>query len=167
MLKQIMNTVDKGLSLFEDWTLFLTVLAALFALFANVILRYGFNYTLAWSEELVKLVIIYTTFIGCSASIKNRSIIKVDVVLQLVPKTRFPLMIFSHLAIIVFSLIMLIYGWKMAAQQASTGQTTIIMMIPMVYLYAMMPLMGLLMLIRSLQALYTDIESEMAKKATS
>lgn len=159
-----MNAVDKGLSWFEDWTLFISVLAALIALFANVILRYGFNYTLAWSEELVKLVIIYTTFIGCSASIKNKSIIKVDVVLQLVPKTRFPLIIFSHLAIICFALIMLIYGWKMAAQQATTGQTTIIMMIPMVYLYATMPLMGALMLIRSLQALYQDVESEMAKK---
>jgi len=164
MLKQILNTVDKGLTLFEDWTLFLTVMAGLLALFANVILRYGFNYTLAWSEELVKLVIIYTTFIGCSASIKNRSMIKVDVLLQLVPKTRFPLIVFSHLAIIVFSLIMLVYGWKMAAQQATTGQTTIIMLIPMAYLYALMPLMGGLMLIRSLQVLYQDIAVEMAKK---
>ena len=75
MFKQIINTVDKCLTLFEDWTLFLTVMAALLALFANVILRYGFDYSLAWSEELVKLVIIYTTFIGCSASIRNRSMI--------------------------------------------------------------------------------------------
>ena len=164
MLKQIMNIVDKGLTLFEDWTLFLTVMAALFALFANVILRYGFNYTLAWSEELVRLVIVYTTFIGCSASIRNRSMIKVDVLLQLVPKTRFPLMVFSHLAVIVFSLIMLFYGWEMAAQQASTGQTTIIMMIPMGYLYALMPMMGGLVLIRSLQALYQDIAAEKAPK---
>jgi C4-dicarboxylate transporter DctQ subunit len=36
-----------------------------------VVLRYGFNYTLAWSEELVREVIIYTTFIGCSAAIKE------------------------------------------------------------------------------------------------
>ena len=73
-------------------------------------------------------------------------------------------MVFSHLAVIVFSLIMLVYGWKMAAQQATTGQATIIMMIPMVYLYALMPLMGGLMLIRSLQALYQNIVAEMAQK---
>jgi C4-dicarboxylate transporter, DctQ subunit len=167
MLKQIMNTVDKGLTLFEDWTLFLTVMVALLALFANVILRYSISYTLAWSEELVKLVIIYTTFIGCSASIRNRSMIKVDVLLQLVPKTRFPLIVFSHLAVIVFSLIMLVYGWKMAAQQATTGQSTIIMGIPMVYLYALMPLMGGLMFIRSLQALHQDIAAERVQKTTA
>jgi TRAP-type C4-dicarboxylate transport system permease small subunit len=163
MFKQIMNTVDKGLTLFEDWTLFLTVITALLGLFANVILRYGFNYTLAWSEEYVKLVIIYTTFIGCSASVKNRSMIKVDVLLQLIPITRFPLILFSHLATIVFSLIMLIYGWKMAIQQATTGQETIILRIPMVYLYALMPLMGALMLIRTLQVLYQDIAAEKAQ----
>ena len=163
MFKQIMNTVDKGLTLFEDWTLFLTVITALLGLFANVILRYGFNYTLAWSEEYVKLVIIYTTFIGCSASVKNRSMIKVDVLLQLIPITRFPLILFSHLATIVFSMIMLIYGWKMAIQQATTGQETIILRIPMVYLYALMPLMGALMLIRTLQVLYQDIAAEKAQ----
>ena len=167
MMKKILNTVDKGLTLFEEWSIFLMVMTGLLALFTNVVLRYGFNYTLAWSEELVKLVIIYTTFIGCSASIKNRSVIKVDVLLQLVPITRFPLMVFSHLAIIIFALIMLVYGWKMAAQQATTGQTTIIMLIPMVYLYAMMPLMGGLMLIRSLQMLYQDIAAEMAKKTAA
>ena len=39
-------------------------MGALIALFFNVILRYGFNYSLAWSEELVREVIILTTFIG-------------------------------------------------------------------------------------------------------
>ena len=49
-----------------------------------MILRYGFNYSLAWSEELVREVIILTTFIGCSAAIKARSMIKIDALVQLV-----------------------------------------------------------------------------------
>lgn len=164
-MKRLMNAMDKALTFFEEWSIFLMVMTGLLALFANVILRYGFNYTLAWSEEYIKLVIVYTTFIGLSASVKNKSMIKVDVLLQLVPKTRFPLIVFSHLATIVFSLIMLVYGWKMAAQQATTGQTTIIMQIPMVCLYALIPLMGGLTLIRSLQVLYQDINAEKLKKS--
>jgi TRAP-type C4-dicarboxylate transport system permease small subunit len=73
-------------------------------------------------------------------------------------------MVFSHLAVLVFSLIMLFYGWEMAAQQATTSQATIIMRIPMVYLYALMPVMGGLMLIRTLQTLYQDIVAEKALK---
>ena len=73
-----MATLDKILSLFEEWTLFISVLTAMVALFFNVILRYGFSYSLAWSEELVREVIIYTTFIGCSVAVKNRSTIRIE-----------------------------------------------------------------------------------------
>jgi C4-dicarboxylate transporter, DctQ subunit len=165
MVKQIMNAVDKGLTLFEEWSIFLMVMTGLLALFANVVLRYGFNYSLAWSEEYIKLVLIYTTFIGLSVSVRNKSMVKVDVLLQFFPKTRFPLTVFSNLATILFSLIMLVYGWKMANQQATTGQATIIMRIPMFCLYALIPLMGGLTLIRTLQVLYQDIVSEKAKKS--
>ena len=70
--------LEAQLSFFEDWTLFVSVIVALVALFFNVVLRYGFNYSLAWSEELVREVIIYTTFIGCCSAVKNRSMIKID-----------------------------------------------------------------------------------------
>ena len=78
MLRKTLDFLDKVLTFFEEWTLFISVMVALVALFVNVVLRYGFNYSLAWSEELVREVIIYTTFIGCSAAVKNRSMIKID-----------------------------------------------------------------------------------------
>ena len=86
MFRKTLNFLDKILTFFEDWTLFITVLIALVALFVNVVLRYGFNYTLAWSEELVREVIIYTTFIGCCSAVKKRSMIKIDASVQLMPK---------------------------------------------------------------------------------
>ena len=61
---ELLDFLDKILTFFEEWTLFVSVIVALLALFVNVVLRYGFNYSLAWSEELVREVIIYTTFIG-------------------------------------------------------------------------------------------------------
>jgi TRAP-type C4-dicarboxylate transport system permease small subunit len=165
MLAKFLNGVDKVLTLFEEWTLFISVMVALVALFFNVVLRYGFNYTLAWSEELVREVIIYTTFIGCVAAVKNRSMIKIDALVQLVPKLKIPLTYFSNLATIVFSLMMLVYGWKMAAMQAMTHQKTIIMQIPLVYLYAILPLMGGTMLIRTLQVIYQDFQDHRAAKS--
>ena len=87
--------VDKVLTFFEEWTLFITVMVAMVSLFFNVVLRYGFSYSLAWSEELVREVILYTTFVGCSVAIKNRSTVRIDALVQLVPKLKFPLAIFS------------------------------------------------------------------------
>ena len=164
MFGKILNFLDKVLSFFEEWTLFITVMAALIALFFNVILRYGFNYSLAWSEELVREVIIYTTFIGCSAAVKSRTLIKIDASVQIFPKLKVPLTFFSNLVVGIFSVMMIYYGWQMAVLQARTFQKTIIMQIPLVYLYSVLPLMGLMMLLRVIQVFYVDIQQLRAKQ---
>jgi C4-dicarboxylate transporter DctQ subunit len=164
MIKKILDVLDKILTFFEEWTLFFTVMAALVSLFVNVVLRYGFNYSLAWSEELVREVIIYTTFIGCSAAIKRRSMIKIDALVQLVPWLKMPLNYFSHFATLVFAVIMMRYGWLMAALQLKTHQKTIILKIPLVYLYAILPLMGAMMFIRTIQVLHQDYTEQRALK---
>jgi len=155
-LESLLRFLDRVLTVFEDWTLFITVMVALVALFFNVVLRYGFNYTLAWSEELVREVIIYTTFVGCSAAVKSRSMIKIDASVQLLPKLKVPLTYFSHLVTLVFAVIVLIYGWELAMMQVTTNQKTIILQIPLVYIFSILPLMGALMIIRTIQVLYQD-----------
>ncbi len=164
MVGKILDYLDKILTFFEEWTLFISVMVALLALFVNVVLRYGFNYSLAWSEELVREVIIYTTFIGCSAAVKNRSMIKIDASVQIFPKLKVPLTMFSNTVTLIFSLMMIVYGWRMALLQLQTHQKTIIMQIPLVYLFAVLPLMGTLMLIRIIQVFYQDISELAAQK---
>jgi TRAP-type C4-dicarboxylate transport system permease small subunit len=165
MFGKILDFLDKILTFFEEWTLFISVIVALLALFINVVLRYGFNYSLAWSEELVREVIIYTTFIGCSAAVKNRSMIKIDASVQLLPRLKIPLTYFSNFATIIFSVMMIYYGSLMAALQVRTEQKTIIMQIPLVYLYAILPLMGTMMLIRTIQVIHQDFTEQRAKKS--
>lgn len=164
MFGKLLKLLDKILTFFEDWTLFISVLVALIALFFNVVLRYGFNYSLAWSEELVREVIIYTTFIGASAAVKRRMMIRIDASVQLLPGLKVPLSYFSNLLVLIFSAIMVYYGWLMAALQVQTFQKTIIMQIPLVYLYAMLPLMGVLMFIRTIQVMYEDTVKLFAKE---
>ncbi len=164
MFAKILKFLDKILTFFEEWTLFIAVIAALVALFVNVVLRYGFNYSLAWSEELVREVIIYTTFIGASAAVKNHSMIKIDALVQLVPGLKTPVTYFSHAALLIFSGIMMYYGVLMAKMQLLTNQKTIIMRIPLVYLYAILPLMGALICIRTIQIIHQDITKQQAKK---
>ena len=165
MFGKILNGLDKILSFFEEWTLFLTVFVALISLFVNVFLRYVFNYTLAWSEELVREVIIYTPLIGCSAAVKNRSMIKIDASVQLLPKLKVPLTFFSNIVTLIFSLIVLYFGWKMALLQVQTNQKTIILQIPLVYIFSILPLMGAMMFIRTIQVLYQDVMDLRGKSA--
>ncbi len=157
MIEKTLRIMDRILTFFEEWTLFITVMVALAALFVNVVLRYGFNYSLAWSEELIRIVIIYTTLVGCSAAIKNGTMIKIDALVQLAPRLKTSLSYFSHAVTLVFAAMMIYFGWQIAALQAQCAQKTIIMEIPLVYVFSILPLMGVLMLIRTIQVLYYDI----------
>jgi C4-dicarboxylate transporter DctQ subunit len=164
MLEKVLNFLDRILTFIEEWTLFLTVIVALVALFANVVLRYGFNYSLAWSEELVRIVIIYTTLIGCSTAIKNQSMIKIDALVQLAPKLKTALSLLSNIVTLIFSCMMIYYGWKMALLQVMTNQKTIILQIPLVYLYAILPVMGIMMFLRTIHVIHQDYTEGRSKK---
>ena len=160
MFRTILRFLDRILTFFEEWTLFLTVMVALLSLFANVVLRYAFDYSLAWSEELVRNVIIYTTFIGAVVAVKNRSMIKIDAAVQLVPWLKAPLNLFSNIMSLIFSVMMIYFGYKMASLMHQTGQKTIIMEIPMVYMYLIIPIMGIGMIIRTVQVMYEDFTGQ-------
>ncbi|MFO7883261.1 MAG: TRAP transporter small permease [Desulfobacteraceae bacterium] len=166
MLGKLMRRTDKFLLYFEEWSLFLIVMAALLSLFANVVLRYGFNYSLAWSEELVREVITFSTFIGCSLAIRNRSMIKIDALVQIFPLLKTPFAYLSNIMVIVFSCMMIYYGWKMMELQILTGQTTIILKIPWSYLYAILPLSGAMMIFRTVHIMWTDFTQHVAKPST-
>ena len=157
MIKTAVERVDRVLTFFEEWTLFIMVTVALVSLFLNVVLRYGFNYSLAWSEELVRDVVICTTFIGCSAALKSRSMICIDAPVQIFPALRRPLGYVSCMATAIFSVMMVVYGCKLALLQVTTGQKSIIMQIPLVYLYSILPLTGVMMFLRTLQMVYEDV----------
>ncbi len=46
---------------------------------ANVILRKTTDdYSLYWSDEVVRKVIYFSTYIGCVAAIRGRSLIRID-----------------------------------------------------------------------------------------
>ena len=59
---------------------------------------------------------------------------------------------------------MIYYGYLMAVLQVTTQQKTIILKIPLVYLYAILPLMGGMMFIRTIQVMYEDFTKARALK---
>ncbi len=156
MAAKFFKKLDWTISQIEEWSLFIIVIVALIALFANVVLRYGFNYTLAWSEELVRIVIIYSTFIGASIAVRQRAMIRIDAVVQIFPKLKIWLTYYTDILMLIFAGMMIYYGFKMAQLQIMTQQKTIIMQIPLVYLYAIMPVMGIMVFIRTVQVMIQE-----------
>ncbi len=160
MLGKMLRKLDQLVTRIEEWSLFVMVITALIALFANVVLRYGFNYTLAWSEELVRIVIIYSTFVGASVAVKQRAMIRIDAIVQIFPRLKPGLTFYTSIIMLLFAGMMVYYGYKMTLQQYLTHQKTIIMQIPLVIVYAIMPVMGGMVFIRIVQVIIQDLKSK-------
>jgi len=152
MLKKIFRVIDRTLTFVEDWTLLVAVLAALFSALANVALRKLTNdVNLFWSDEVVRKVIYFSTYIGCVAAIRSRSLIRIDALPQLLPFLKKPLTLFSHLAVMVFAAMMVKLGttMTMTVYQDEYARTATLQ-IPEWYFYLVLPVMGGMMFLRTL-----------------
>ncbi len=158
MLKTTFKTLDRAFLLVEDWSLFIAVMIALLTAMANVLLRkLTSNVSLYWSDEVVRKVIFFSTYIGCVAAVRSRSLIRIDALPQLFPVLKKPLTLFSHLAVLFFALVMVRLGWEMTLMmyQDEYARTTTLQ-IPEWYFYAVLPLMGVMMFLRTLIVMVED-----------
>ncbi len=158
MLKKAFIAIDRVFSQIENWSLFATVSIALLTAMANVILRKTTNsYNLYWSDEVVRKVIYFSTYIGCVAAIRNRTLIRIDALPQMLPVLKKPLTLFSHCVILVFAVAMVYLGMQMTLMMFHDEYArTTTLQIPEYLFYAILPLMGVMMFLRTLIAMRED-----------
>lgn len=157
MFRSFLRRLDKVLSFIEDWILFLTVFSSMVTLFINVATRYLITYTMTWPEEFVRQVIMITTFVGCSVGVRNRVMIRIDALPNLITRLKKPLDFVNHISILAFSGFLIYYGIKLVKLQAMMGQVTTVLKIPTVILYSVLPFMGTLMILRQIQVITEDL----------
>ncbi len=152
------KAIDRFLLFIEEWSLFAAVSIALLTAMANVILRKATNdYNLYWSDEVVRKVIYFSTYIGSVAAIRNRSLIRIDALPQMLPILKKPLTLFSHLAVLVFSCLMIWLGTQMTIMMFEDEYAlTATLRLPEWILYAILPLMGVMMFFRTLIVMRED-----------
>ncbi|MEN8190827.1 MAG: TRAP transporter small permease subunit [Thermodesulfobacteriota bacterium] len=158
MLKAVFRKIDRVFLFLEEWALFAAVMVALFTAMANVILRKATNdYSLYWSDEVVRKVIFFSTYIGCIAAIRSRALIRIDALPQMLPVLKKPLTLFSHIAVLVFSAVMVYLGGQMTLMMYSDEYAlTATLRLPEWIFYAVLPLMGVMMFVRTLIMIYED-----------
>lgn len=158
MIKATFKIIDRVFMQIEEWSLFIAVCTALVVAMANVVLRkLTADFNLFWSDEIVRKTIYFTTYIGCVAAIRSRSLIRIDALPQLFPVLKKPLAIISHVAVLVFSGAMIHLGWQMTMSAFHDEHLlTTSLRIPEWYFYAVLPLMGVMMLLRTLIVMVED-----------
>ncbi|PLX73787.1 MAG: TRAP transporter small permease [Desulfuromonas sp.] len=151
-MRKLIRTIHRLLAFVEDWSLFVTVSVALVVAMANVMLRkMTSDVNLYWSDEVVRKVIFFSTYVGCITAIRNRSLIRIDALPQLFPILKKPLTLASHLSVMIFSgfMVWLGVGLTRMIYQDQFAKTASLQ-IPEWYFYAVLPVVGGMMFVRTL-----------------
>lgn len=119
----------------------------------NVIYRFIFDKAFAWSDELVRYLIIYVTFIGCSGCIRRRDHIAIDIVAAFIKNKKIIRIMAAAVSLIcaVFSGVVTFYGIQLVLKVIRFPQMTAGLRIPQYVPYLMVPVGFFLMTLRYVQ----------------
>ena len=123
----------------------------------QVILRYVFSNSNAWSEELARYLFIFEVMIAAAIAIRKNSHLQIDVLINCFkPRTKTLFTLVSTLVGMAFLVFLLVYSIGLV----KTGGTNISvgLNIPMSVPYASIPIGTVLMLLTSVEVVLKSVE---------
>ncbi|WP_407937682.1 TRAP transporter small permease [Neomoorella mulderi] len=115
----------------------MTIITVLISI--NVVTRYIWHFSITWNEEITRFMFIWSVLFGTSLGIKRRNHFNLNIVSNLISIKYLDL--FVSICILLFSLVMIIEGFKLATRTFT--QLSPSLSIPMGYIYLAIPLTGL------------------------
>ncbi len=118
----------------------------------QVVMRYVFQNSLSWSEELTLWCFIWFIWFGISYAFKERKHVRVTFFQDLLPeKIRKYLDIIIDVTIVIFLLMMTYESYKLMTLPYVMSQTSVVLNLPIPLLYASAPIGSLLSVFRIVQ----------------
>ncbi|PID02497.1 C4-dicarboxylate ABC transporter permease [Sporosarcina sp. P2] len=145
----------------EEWLLIISTLFIVVLVFLQVLARYVFNISVGWSAELARYLLIWITWISMSYTIRKNDHIKITFLVDRLPvNVQKIVQVIVILLWSVFAFVMAIVGTQVVQTIKLMGQKTSTLGLPMWVVYLIIPIGGVLMLIRLVQRLYFIFKPE-------
>lgn len=133
-MKKVLKWLDDNFELYAC-VILMSVMTIL--VFVQVVMRYVFQNSLSWSEELARYIFIWLIFLGISYGCKLRKHIKIDAALLLFPKSiRKYVVILGDVLFVVFAIYLVKSGIAYTIAQAAFGKKSAALRIPFQYVYS-------------------------------
>jgi len=110
----------------------------------SVFCRYALKMPLSWTEEVVLLCMVWVCFLGASIATKHKEHIIIDIVVSLAPRRLAKGMEVVSLSVVSAVLALLVWQGIRLVEVTQDVETTALG-IPTMYIYAAVPVSGLLM----------------------
>ena len=115
-------------------------------IFVNVALRYLTNQSIEWAEEVSRHLMIWLTFLGAGPVLRYGGHIAIDNLQDALPRSlAVAVRVFVALLLFAFFGLMVWYGWLYMGR--TMFQLTAATQVPFAYIYAAMPVGGVLLIV--------------------
>lgn len=141
-----MQTFERAFVAINRWILILLLAAMSVIVFTNVVMRYTTHESLEWAEEVSRHMMIWLTFLGAGLVLRYGGHIAVENLQDALPRRGAVVMraVVAALLLAFFGF-MVWYGWLY--MQRTLFQLTAVTQIPFAYIYAAMPIGGILLIV--------------------
>jgi TRAP-type C4-dicarboxylate transport system permease small subunit len=137
------------------YTLVAVVAAMTVIIILQVFLRYLFLFSLSWSEEVARYLMIWASFLGASLAVKYGFHIGVEFVVNQIPeKRRKIIMLAAKVSMLFFLVFFTIGGFQVA--WAVRDQDSPALLFSMFFAYVSAPVGGIFMIIHLLNSMVED-----------
>lgn len=153
-----MKKLEKVIDHLEEYFGFFSLIFASLLIFVQVVLRYVFNYSLYWSEEVARYLIIWFIFIGSSIAVREKAHATVDLLLvYLPPLFKRILSILGSVIAIIFFVLIIQSGIQTIENVMQFNNVTPALGIPMYIPYLAIPVGSTLMILRFIQLIIAEL----------
>ena len=158
------NTLKKIAWLYnhlEEYVLVILLAITVFLGLAQVIMRYVFNDSLTWSEELSRVLFIWMSWLGISYGHKKNEHIKITMLVdRLKGTTRKVVLVIANIITIAILVIFSVEGVVVVKQVMAIGTFTPALHIPKWLVYSSVPVSCALMAIRVIKDVVVSYKEE-------
>lgn len=142
---------------FEEYILIALSSFTVIVIFLQVVMRYVFGNSLAWSEELARYAFIWMIYMGISLGVKRDKHLRVDAFsMMFKEKGKIILEMIVGVLFLVFAVIIFYYGFDIVAKVTRESAA---LQIPMAYVY-LAPAFGMILtIVRLIQKLIKEIKT--------
>lgn len=136
---------------FEEKLLSIILWAMVIVMGVQVVARYVFNSSISWSEELLRYLFIWLAFLGMSYCVKKECHMRIDIIEQLVPKTKKIFGFIGDISFLIFATYMIRPGFTVIEKLKASGQISPAAGLPMYIVYSVLLFGFILVVVRILQ----------------
>jgi TRAP-type C4-dicarboxylate transport system permease small subunit len=138
------DTLERAFLAANRWVLILILAAMSVIIFTNVVLRYAFGESIQWAEEVSRHLMIWLTFLGAGPVLRYGGHIAVENLQDALPRgAAVALRVLVATLMFGFFGFMVWYGWLY--MERTQFQMTPATQVPMSWVYASMPVGGILL----------------------